>query len=167
MLTEGYAALIGGEWVNGRAGRTFPVLCPWDGGLLAEVADCGTEDVQRALEAAAEAFQDWRKYTPRARSVILRTIGDLLLEHKGPIEYLMKDITKLHLLYICYCLIGLWFHQDEMAELMTAEQGKPHGEAAGEVAFSASFFHFYAGECERPEGEVIPSSVAGKQVCLT
>ena len=93
MLTEGYAALIGGEWVNGRAGRTFPVFRPWDGCLLAEVTDCSTEDVQRALEAAAEAFQGWRKYTPKARSVILRRIGDLLLEHKEPIKYLMKEIN--------------------------------------------------------------------------
>jgi len=129
--TQGF---INGEWVDSISGDTFEVRNPFNNELIETVADCGTEDTELAIEKAFNTFKDWRKTTPKDRSVYLRKIGDLLLEHK-----------------------------DVLAALMTKEQGKPLAEAAGEVAFSAGFFHYFSEECKRPDGEMIPSSVPGKQ----
>jgi len=125
---------INGEWRDSISGDTFDVRNPFNDELIETIADCGIEDAELAIDEASKAFKVWRKTTPKVRSGYLRKIGDLLLANK-----------------------------EELAALMTKEQGKPLQEAAGEVAFSAAFFHFFSEECKRPDGEMIPSSAAGKQ----
>jgi len=127
-------AFISGEWRDSVSGDKFEVTNPFNNELIETIADCGAEDAQIAIDEAFDTFKVWRKTTPKERSGYLRKIGDLLLEHK-----------------------------DVLASLMTKEQGKPLQEAAGEVAFSAGFFHYFSEECKRPDGEMIPSSVPGKQ----
>ena len=115
---------LSGEWRDSQSGDTFTVLNPYNDQPLQTVQDYGVEDVQLAIDVAHQAFQDWRKSTPKQRSGYLKKIGDLMLEHKA-----------------------------ELASILTSEQGKPLNEAAGEVGFAASFFHFYSEECKSPEGE--------------
>ena len=116
---------IGGEWRDSLSGDTFTVLNPYNDQPLQTVQDYGVEDVQIAIDVAHQAFQEWRKSTPKQRSGYLKKIGDLMLEHKA-----------------------------ELAAILTSEQGKPLTEAAGEAGFAASFFHFYSEECKSAEGEL-------------
>ena len=83
------------------------------------------EDVKIAIDAAHDAFQEWRKSSPKVRSGYLRKIGDLMLANRT-----------------------------ELAAILTSEQGKPSQEANGEVGFAASFFHYYSEECKSAEGEL-------------
>jgi len=127
-------AFINGEWQGSVSGDTFEIRNPFNDELIETIADCGIDDARLAIEEASKAFKIWKKTTAKERSTYLRKAGDLLLEHK-----------------------------DDLAALLTKEQGKPLAEASGEVAFSASFFHYFSEECKRPDGEMIPSPVAGKQ----
>jgi len=127
-------SFVNGEWKDSTTNDTFEVRNPFNDELIDQVADCGKEDALIAIDHASKAFQSWRNTTPKFRSGYLRKIGDLLLEHK-----------------------------EELASLMTKEQGKPLNESRGEVAFSAGFFHFFSEECKRPDGEMIPSAAGGKQ----
>src|SRR5262250_525258 len=95
-------AWIDGAWADGSQGK-FPVTNPADGGRLAEVANCGPADALRAIDAANRASPAWRTKTARERGVILRRWNDLMLHA-----------------------------QDDLARLMTAEQGKPLAESRGE-----------------------------------
>jgi len=127
-------AFIGGEWRQSLTRETFEVRNPFDDSVIAEVEDCGEEDVDLAIAEAEKAFKLWKKTTAKERSILVRRIGDLILKHK-----------------------------DELAAILTEEQGKPLAESAGEVAFTATFFHFYAEECTRDHGEMYGSGVAGKR----
>jgi len=124
---------IDGAWSDSLSGQTFEVVNPANGEVIAKVADCGEEDVNLAIDKAALAFKTWRTLSSKDRSVFLRKIGDLMLAQK-----------------------------EDLAKLLTLEQGKPLGESLGEVAFSANFFHYYAEECKRGEGELV-TSPQGKQ----
>jgi len=124
---------IDGAWVASVSGDTFEVVNPASGDLVAKVSDCGEEDVVLAIEKASAAYTSWKNVTAKERSGYLRKVGDLLLANK-----------------------------DELANILTREQGKPLQEAAGEVGFSASFFHYFSEECKRGEGEFV-TSPAGKQ----
>ena len=125
---------VNGEWANSSSGNTFKVVNPFNNEEIEAVTDFGATDVENAIDNAYETFKTWRKSTLKERSIFLRKIGDLMLEKKV-----------------------------ELGQLLTSEQGKPLAEATGEVAFAASFFHFYSEECKRPEGEVISASAPGKQ----
>jgi len=127
-------AFIGGQWRNSGSGLTFDVVNPYSGDLIDSVADCGVEETDLAIGKASEAFKTWKKTTSKERASVLRKIGDLVLENKT-----------------------------ELGAILTKEQGKPVGEAEGEVGFAASFFHFFAEECRRPSGEVFAPTAAGKQ----
>ena len=107
---------------------TFPVYDPFDGSLLAEVADLGAVETERAITAATEAFPGWSQRTAGERSAVLRKWHDLILQH-----------------------------QEDLALLMTSEQGKPLSESRGEVAYGASFVEWFAEEGRRAYGDVIPS----------
>jgi len=115
-------------------GKTFKVLNPFNDEEIATVADYDATDVEEAINVAHDAFQTWRRSTLKQRSSLLRKIGDKMMEN-----------------------------QEELAQILTSEQGKPLFEARGEVGFAAAFFHFFSEECKRPEGEVISASAAGKQ----
>jgi len=129
---ESWKAHINGEWVDAKSKSQFEVRNPFDDSLVSKVSDCDAGDFQVAVDAASKAFKSWRKSTPRQRSDLLRKIGDLM----------MRD-------------------QERLAKVLTLENGKPLGEAKGEVGFGAAFFHWFAEEAKRAYGDNIPSPVAG------
>ncbi|OXY80860.1 NAD-dependent succinate-semialdehyde dehydrogenase [Oceanimonas doudoroffii] len=120
-----------GWYCNGQWQDTqerYEVLNPASGELLARVARCGAAETEQAIAAAAAAFDQWRHSTPKERTAVLRRWHDLMLAH-----------------------------QDELAELMVLEQGKPLAEAKGEVAYAASFLEWFGEEAKRAGGDTIPS----------
>jgi succinate-semialdehyde dehydrogenase/glutarate-semialdehyde dehydrogenase len=119
------------------AERGFPVSDPASGELLANVAELGAAETRRAIEAANAAWPAWRGLTAKQRSATLRRWFDLILANS-----------------------------DDLALLMTREQGKPLAEAKGEVAYAASFVEWFAEEGKRVYGEVIPSPAADKRLMV-
>jgi len=129
-------AFIDGQWVDGGHGK-FAVANPADGGRLVEVANCGGADAQRAIAAAERAFPSWRARLAKERANILRNWFELLM-----------------------------VAQEDLARLLTAEQGKPLAEARGEVAYGASFIEWFAEEAKRVYGDTIPSHAADKRLLV-
>ena len=129
--------LRGGEWVEAENGARFDVVNPATGEVVGSVPDAGAADVQAAIDAAAAAFEPWRSLAAIDRARILRRSADLIRDR-----------------------------QDEIAAVMTAEQGKPLAEAAGEVEYAASFFEWFAGEAERVYGTVVPAQSARNRVLV-
>lgn len=125
-------ALIAGEWVRGDS--RFDVTDPATGQKLANVANLGAADAQRAIAAADEAWPAWRAMTAKARHAVLMKWFHLLREHA-----------------------------EDLARIMTAEQGKPLAEAKGEVAYAASFVEWFAEEAKRVYGETIPTTDPNKR----
>jgi succinate-semialdehyde dehydrogenase/glutarate-semialdehyde dehydrogenase len=121
-------ALIGGGWGSAADSKRFAVLNPADGSELATVPDCGAAEAQQAIDAAAKAFKTWHKTLASERSAVLRRWADLMLAN-----------------------------QEDLARLLTAEQGKPLAEARGEVAYAAGFLTWFAEEGRRSHGGVVPS----------
>lgn len=132
LHTEAY---INGQWVG--KDQTFSVINPFDGALLAEVADCNREDTKAAIQAAHGAFPSWSKMTAKERGDILRKWYDLQMEHV-----------------------------EELARLLTLEQGKPLAEARGEISYGASFVEWFAEEGRRVYGDVIPPHAADKRITV-
>ena len=118
-------ALINGEWVKGSS--RFDVIDPATGLKLADVANLGPADAEKAIAAANAAWAGWKSRTAKERSIILRKWYDLLMAN-----------------------------QDDLGRIMTAEQGKPLPEAKGEVAYGASFVEWFAEEAKRVNGETLP-----------
>ena len=112
-------AYINGAFVNGADG-TFTVTNPFDSTVIAEVADCTAAQTTEAIQAAAEGFKVWSQYTASKRSRILRKWYELQLKHA-----------------------------DDLARLLTTEQGKPLAEAKGEIRYGASFVEWFAEEAKR------------------
>ena len=129
-------AFIDGQWCDGAHGR-FVVVNPADGGRLTEVANCGAADAQRALDAAQRAFPAWRAKTAKERAAILRKWFELMMAA-----------------------------QEDLAKLMTAEQGKPLAESRGEIAYGASFIEWFAEEGKRVYGDTIPTHAADKRILV-
>jgi len=128
---------LGSAFIDGqwvRGPSTFPVRNPATDELLAEVAELSRDQIGLAIDAAANAFPGWSTKTSHERGIILKRWSALLTANSEP-----------------------------LAQLMTAEQGKPLAEARGEVAFGASFFDWFAEEAKRAYGEVIPTAFAGKR----
>jgi succinate-semialdehyde dehydrogenase / glutarate-semialdehyde dehydrogenase len=132
LRNQGY---INGQWVGAQSGAVFAVTNPATGSVVAQVADMGAAETERAIAAAQAALPAWSKKTAKERAVILRRWNDLMLAHT-----------------------------DDLALLMTTEQGKPLGEAKGEVAYSASFVEWFAEEAKRAYGEVIPSPMGDRRI---
>jgi succinate-semialdehyde dehydrogenase / glutarate-semialdehyde dehydrogenase len=120
-------AFIGGKWVDAANGATYPVTNPATREKLGTVPDLGVADTRRAIEAAAQAFAGWAALTAKERAAILRRWFELLMAN-----------------------------QEDLATLMTAEQGKPLAESKGEIAYGASFIEWFAEEGKRLYGDVIP-----------
>lgn len=125
---------IDGEWLAGNAEPT-PVLDPATGNVVARMAAADEADVLRAVSAAQEAAAGWAAHTAPARARILRRWFDLIVAHA-----------------------------DDLARILTAEQGKPLAEARGEVLYGAGFVEWYAEEAKRTYGDVIPTNVAGRRL---
>ncbi len=131
-------AYINGEWVGADDGAAFAVTNPADGSVLTDVPDQGVAETRRAIEAADAAWPAWRGKTAKQRAAILRRWFDLLIENK-----------------------------DDLAKLMTAEQGKPLMESAGEVVYGASFIEWFAEEGKRIYGDVIPTHMNDRRIIVT
>ena len=129
---------IDGEWTDADGGRSFSVFNPATGELLANVPEAGEVDTRRAIEAASAAQPGWRAKTAGERAAVLRRWRDLMIEN-----------------------------QEDLAHLMTAEQGKPLAEARGEIAYAASFIEWYAEEGKRIYGDIIPPHQADKRVLVS
>jgi succinate-semialdehyde dehydrogenase/glutarate-semialdehyde dehydrogenase len=114
---------------------TFDVTDPADGTVIAQVADLGASETRVAIEAAHRAFPTWAAKTAKERGAILRKWSDLMLAHA-----------------------------DDLARLMTAEQGKPLAESKGEVAYGAAFIDWFADEAKRAYGHTIPTPMPGKRL---
>jgi len=126
---------IGGEWVPAWDGALLDVTDPATGGFIAQVPNLGAIDTGHAVAAAEGAWDPWRALTAAERSELLRRWRELMLAH-----------------------------QEELAHIMTAEQGKPLAEARGEVVYAASFIDWFAEEGRRVYGDVIPSHHADKRI---
>jgi len=118
-------------------GKAFDVVDPANGERLADVTACSFEDVDDAVEAARRAFPDWRDRLPVERGRILRIWGKL-----------MRDNAQ------------------DLATIMTAEQGKPLAESLGEIAYAADFLDWFAAEGERAYGETMPSHLPGSRLSV-
>ncbi|WP_075149762.1 NADP-dependent succinate-semialdehyde dehydrogenase [Thauera chlorobenzoica] len=130
-------AYIDGAWTGADHGARFEVTDPADGRVLARVPDMGAAETRRAIDAAAAALPAWRARTAKERAAVLRTWFELILAN-----------------------------QDDLAVLMTSEQGKPLAEARGEVAYGAAFIEWFAEEGKRIYGDVIPSHGADKRIVV-
>lgn len=130
-------AYINGAWVGADDGSTFEVSNPADGEVIATVANQGVAETRRAIQAASDAWPGWREKTAKERATILRRWYDLILENK-----------------------------DDLACLMTAEQGKPLAEAAGEIVYGASFVEWFAEEGKRIYGDVIPTHMSDRRIIV-
>lgn len=129
---------IDGQWLDASDGATLEVRNPATGALIATVPSLGRAQTQDAIDAAQRAFAPWKARTADERARILRRWHDLMLAH-----------------------------QDDLALIMTSEQGKPLAEARGEIAYAASYIEWFAEEARRVYGEVIPSPWPDKHLLVT
>ena len=128
---------IDGNWTDADSGATVAVHNPATAATLGSIPKMGAEETRRAIDAAARALPLWRAKTAKERAVLMRRWFDLLIQH-----------------------------QDDLATLMTAEQGKPLAESKGEIAYAASFIEWFAEEGKRVYGDVIPGHQADKRILV-
>jgi succinate-semialdehyde dehydrogenase/glutarate-semialdehyde dehydrogenase len=131
------AAYIDGQWRGAASGARFAVKNPATGEVIAEIADCGEGDVRTAIEAADRAWGPWRAKTAKERALLMRRWYDLMMAA-----------------------------QEDLAQLMTAEQGKPLAESRGEIAYGASFIEWFAEEGKRVYGDTIPTNAPGRRILV-
>ncbi len=131
-------AYINGQWIDADSGATLAVTNPANGETIAEVAKCSTAETRRGIEAARAALADWRRKTVKERSAYLRKWFNLMMEA-----------------------------QEDLAMILTAEQGKPLAEARGEVAYGANYIEWFSEEGKRVYGDTIPQPSNDKRiVCI-
>ncbi|MEN9774987.1 MAG: hypothetical protein RL322_2057 [Pseudomonadota bacterium] len=130
-------AVIDGRWVDAQSGARFAVHDPADGSLIAWVPDMGAADTAAAIDAADRALGPWRSRTAKDRASVLRRWFELIVAHA-----------------------------DDLALLMTREQGKPLAEARGEVLYGASFVEWFAEEGKRAYGEIVPTYAADRRIMV-
>ncbi len=128
-------AHIAGEWVGADDGKTIAVTNPANGEQLGTVPMCGAAETARAIAAADVAQRAWRDVSAKERGAILRRLNDLMLANA-----------------------------DDLALIMTSEQGKPLAEAKGEIAYAASFIDWFADEARRVYGDTIPAPLADRRI---
>jgi succinate-semialdehyde dehydrogenase/glutarate-semialdehyde dehydrogenase len=128
------ANYIDGKWVQADSGKTLSVKNPATGEEVGLVPAVGAGETRRAIEAADRAFRPWRSLLAKERSAILRRLFELMLANT-----------------------------DDLAIIMTAEQGKPITESRGEIAYAASFIEWFAEECKRIYGDTIPQTMKGRR----
>ncbi len=128
---------VGGRWLDAADNRTLPVTNPATGARLGTVPQLDAAATRGAIEAAAAAFPAWAAQTAKQRSIILRRWFDLMMAN-----------------------------QQDLATLMTAEQGKPLAEAMGEIAYAAAYIEWFAEEARRVYGEIVPGHQADKRILV-
>ncbi|HUV99521.1 MAG TPA: NAD-dependent succinate-semialdehyde dehydrogenase [Gallionella sp.] len=131
------SAWLGGQWVGADSGATFNVRNPSGGETIARVPMMGRAETERAIAAAAAAQKEWRVLAAKERSALLKKWFELIMQH-----------------------------QEDLAHILTAEQGKPLAEARGEIAYGASFIEWFAEEAKRVYGEVIPSPLNDRRLVV-
>lgn len=128
---------LNGQWVDAKDGGVFAVDNPATGGYIAHVANLGADHAQVAIDAAQAAFPAWRARTAKERSAILRKWFDLIIANT-----------------------------DDLARIMTVEQGKPLAEAKGEIAYGASFVEWFAEQAKRVMGDTISAPIATNRMLV-
>src|SRR5258705_9644415 len=128
---------IDGTWCNADSGATLAVTNPATGEKIGTVPNMGAAETKRAIEAAQLAFAPWAARTAKERAVILRRWFDLMMAN-----------------------------QEDLATLMTAEQGKPLAESKGEIAYAAAFIEWFGEEGKRVYGDLIPGHQADKRILV-
>src|ERR1700742_4374456 len=128
---------IGGKWENANGGGTRAVVNPATHEKIGAIPDMGAAETRRAIEAAKAAFPSWAAKTAKERASILRRWYELMIAN-----------------------------QDDLATIMTAEQGKPLAESKGEIAYAASFIEWFAEEGKRLCGDIIPGHQADKRIMV-
>src|SRR5919204_4621757 len=129
---------VGGAWIEADSGATFPVLDPATGEDLAHVPRMGADETRRAIDAARDALPAWRATLAKDRARVMRRWSDLMLEHL-----------------------------DDLALLLTMEQGKPLAESRAEVTYAASFLEWFGEEAKRVYGDTIPTYMPDRRVLVT
>ncbi|WP_294226047.1 NAD-dependent succinate-semialdehyde dehydrogenase [uncultured Shimia sp.] len=130
--------LIGGQWVGADNGATTEITNPATGAVLGTVPEAGGAEAQRAIAAASAAFKTWSKTNLMERVTLLHKLHDALMDN-----------------------------QEDLAQLLTAEQGKPLFEARGEIGIGAAYVRWFAEEIRRSKGEIIPSPTNDKRLMVT
>ena len=128
-------AFVAGAWVDADDGATVAVVNPATGVTLGTVPMCGAAETQRAIAAAEVAQRAWAQVSAKDRAQVLRKLNDLMLAN-----------------------------QDDLALIMTSEQGKPLAESKGEIAYAASFIEWFADEARRVYGDTIPATSGDKRI---
>jgi succinate-semialdehyde dehydrogenase/glutarate-semialdehyde dehydrogenase len=131
-------AYVDGTWVEADSGESFPVVDPATGETIADVPRLGPAETRRAIEAAQRALPGWRGKTAKERAGVMRRWSDLMLEH-----------------------------QEDLAVLMTTEQGKPLAEARAEIVYAASFLEWFGEEAKRVYGDTIPQPLPDRRILVT
>ncbi|MHA7685016.1 NAD-dependent succinate-semialdehyde dehydrogenase [Cupriavidus sp. PET2-C1] len=131
------AMLIDGAWIQADSGETIEIRNPATGALIARVPNGGAAETKRAIAAAERAMQAWRNALPAERAKVLRRLYELMLEHI-----------------------------DDLATIMTAEQGKPLSESRGEILYAAGFIEWFSEEAKRIYGDIVPHNVAGRRILV-
>ena len=128
---------IGGKWVKSLSEETLAVDNPASQETIGVVPKCGAEETKQAIDSANVAFKNWKSKTAKERSIILKKWHDLILENI-----------------------------DDLAHIMTVEQGKPLAEAKGEINMGTTYIEFYAEECKRVYGDIIPDPLPDRRIVV-
>src|SRR5947207_13591663 len=131
------ACYVDGAWVEGTGTGGIDVDNPATGEIIGTVPKLGRAETRQAIDAAARAFPAWRRKTAKERATVMRRWFDLMMSN-----------------------------QEDLAQLMTTEQGKPLGESRGEVAYAASFLEWFGEEAKRIYGDTIPAPQADKRILV-
>src|SRR5437867_8275061 len=131
------ACYVDGQWVQAKSGQSLNVDNPATGGIIGRVPKLGAAETKQAIEAANRPFPAWSKKTAKERAAVLRRWFDLMMAN-----------------------------QDDLARLMTIEQGKPLSESQGEVAYAAAFLEWFGEEAKRVYGDTIPPHQADKRIVV-
>ncbi len=130
-------AWVNGQWTDARSGETITVTNPADGSTVGQVPALSAEETRAAIAAAADAFDGWRRRTAKERSTILMQWYELMMAH-----------------------------QEDLAVILTTEQGKPLAEAKGEIAYAAAFVQWFAEEAKRIYGDTIPAPSTDQRIVV-
>ncbi|QLB15901.1 succinate-semialdehyde dehydrogenase (NADP(+)) [Mannheimia granulomatis] len=133
-----FKAYLNGNFVSSQCGKTFAVYNPTNGEKIGDVADLGVEEVSYAIEQAFLAQKKWQALLPKERATILRKWFDLIMQNR-----------------------------EELAQILSLEQGKPLTESRGEIAYGASFIEWFAEEGKRICGDVLPQDKEGRRLFVT
>ncbi|ANH08125.1 NAD-dependent succinate-semialdehyde dehydrogenase [Shinella sp. HZN7] len=130
-------AYVAGRWLGAADGRTITVTDPFDGSVIARVPDLGVEVVRQAIDAAALSQVEWARRSAKERAGVLRRWYELIVENA-----------------------------DDLAHILTAEQGKPLGEARGEIISNAAYLEWFGEEAKRIDGDIIPGPNRNQRVMV-